>query len=219
MSEVLKGVPVSKGNLKKITIYSDRLEAKEFLSPIKAFPLDEIKAWSETQVIQNPGNIRYLRLTIYTQTKQYSILSLYWQNYMDLRNILTYEKKQVDEKPKNNTKLILGIIIGIIVLLGGIFAADYFQTQSLLKNGIRAKAEVTSKYYELNTDSRDTSYYFFRLSVVADTANGKSIYQIPERLQAFVNQKSFNKYSEGSIVNVVYDKDDLDHAKLVEEIE
>ena len=219
MNEVLKGIPVSKGNLKKITIYNNRLEVKEFLIPTKVFLLDEIDSWSEVQVVQNPGNIRYLRLTVYTKKKQYRILSLYWQNYTELRDTLIQGKNQIDEIPEKVGRTIL-IFIGVVVLLLGIiFSIDYFQTQNLLKNGIRAKAEVTNKYYELNTDSRDTSSYSFRLSVVPDTSNGKSIYQIPDRLQAFVKQKSFHKYPEGSIVSVVYDKDDLDHAKLVEEIE
>ncbi len=119
---------------------------------------------------------------------------------------------------KNNRTILLGV--GFIILsLVAVFLIDYFQTQNLLKKGKSAKAEVTGKYYEVNTKNGDTSSYSFRLSVLPDTANGKTISKIPDRLQAYVKQKSFNKYPEGSIVNVVYDKEDLDHAKLVEEIE
>lgn len=120
---------------------------------------------------------------------------------------------------KKNNRAILLAITFIILSLVAVFAIDCFQTKSLLKNGIKAKAKITGKYYEISNDNRDTSAYSFRMMVLPDTANGKRIYKIPERLQAFVKQKLFNKYVEGSIVNVVYDKDDLDHAKLVEEIE
>lgn len=120
---------------------------------------------------------------------------------------------------KKNNRTILLAITFIILSLVAVFAIDYFQTKSLLKNGIKAQARVTGKYYEISNDIRDTSAYSFRMMVLPDTANGKQIYQIPERLQAFVKKSSFNKYPEGSIVNVVYDKEDVDHAKLVEEIE
>jgi hypothetical protein len=119
---------------------------------------------------------------------------------------------------KNNHTILLAITFIILSLLA-VFAIDYFQTKSLLKNGIKAKAQITGKYYEISNDKRDTSAYSFRMVVLPDTANGKQIFHIADRLQAFVKQKFFNKYSEGSIVNVVYDKEDVDHAKLVEEIE
>lgn len=219
MENQLLGKPVSKGNLKKITIYSDRLEAKEFLTPMKVFPLNEIISWSEVRVIQNPGNIHYLRLKIYTEKKQYTILSLHWQNYTELRDVLIEGKSHIDEASEKNGRTIIIALSFIVLTLGICFLIDYFQTQSLLKNGIRVKAEVTAKFYEINRDNNDTTSYSFRLSVLPDTTNDKTIYKIPDRLQAYVKQKAFYKYIEGSIVNVVYDKEDLDHAKLVEEIE
>jgi hypothetical protein len=116
---------------------------------------------------------------------------------------------------KNNRTILLGIGF-ILISLFVVFLIDYFQTQNLLKKGIRAKAIITGKYYEIDLDKKDTTGYSMRFDVMSDASGGKSI---PDRLQSFVKQKSFNKYHEGNIVNVVYFKDDLDHAKLVEEIE
>ena len=216
---ILTGNPVSKGNLKKIVVYRDRLVAKDFFMPPKEFLLADILLWSEVQVVQNPGNIQYLRLTIYTAKKKYTILSLHWNNYVEIRDLLIANAQHIEEKAENNIKLIVLFILGIAALVGSVFLIDYFEMQSLLKNGIRAKAEVTGKFYEINTDNNDTTSYSFRLSVLPDTANGKLDIKLPDRLQAIVKQKAFNTYHEGSIVNVVYDKADLDHAKLVEEIE
>lgn len=218
MNDVIKGIPISKGNLKKITIYSDRLEVNDFLVPKKVVSLNEIASWSEVKVVQNPGNIQYLRLTIYTKKKKYRILSLHWQNYTQLRDILIQGKDQTEEVPEKVWRTVI-IFMGVIALLISVaFFIDYLQTQSLLKNGTKAKAQITGRYYEIS-NNRDTSAYSFRMTVVPDTTNGQQIYKIPERLQAFVKQITFHKYSEGSIVNVVYNKDDEDHAKLVEEIE
>ena len=55
---------------------------------------------------------------------------------------------------------------------------------------------------------------------VNDIYKVKSMIDIPQSLiNAYVKKESFDKYEEGAFVKVVYKNDDLDHAKLLEEIE
>ena len=76
---------------------------------------------------------------------------------------------------------------------------------------------VTARYYEVS-DKGDTSSYSMRMKVVQDTGNKNGFY-FGEVLNAYVNKASFDKYEEGVFVKVVFKKDDLEHAKLLEEIE
>lgn len=127
MAEVLMGIPVSKGNLKKLRILDNKLEAKEFLEPKRVFPIEEITAWSEVIVIQKPGNFQYYRLTIFTQKKKsYSILSLHWKNYDEIKNKLIKGKNEVEEPEKKILGLIVIIIISLLIVLGIVFFSDSF---------------------------------------------------------------------------------------------
>lgn len=218
MEEVLYGNPVSKGNLKKIVIYSNRFEAKDFITPKKIFYFNEIDSWSEVQVVQNPGNIQYLRLRLYTGKRDYTILSLHWKNYEDIRNRITLNTKHVDEKPENNGRMIMLFVLCIVALFGVVFLIDYFQTQSLLKNGIRSNALIMGRFFEVNSNN-DTSSYSMRLRVVPDTGTNKGGFMNGGLVSAYVNKETFYKYSEGTIVKVVYDPKDKDHAKVIEDIE
>ncbi len=117
---------------------------------------------------------------------------------------------------KNNRTLIISITF-VVFAIGLLFLINYVQTKNLLKNGVRANAMVTARYYEVS-DKGDTSSYSMRMKVVKDTGNKNGFY-FGEVLNAYVNKESFDKYEEGAFVKVVYKNDDLDHAKLLEEIE
>ena len=117
---------------------------------------------------------------------------------------------------KNNRTLIISITF-VVFAIGLLFLINYVQTKNLLKNGVRANAMVTARYYEVS-DKGDTSSYTMRMKVVKDTANKNGFY-FGEVLNAYVKKESFDKYEEGAFVKVVYKNDDLDHAKLLEEIE
>lgn len=121
-----------------------------------------------------------------------------------------------EENKKNNRSIIIAVAF-IVFALAFFFLMDYFQKQSLLKNGIRANATVTARYYEVSNKG-DTSGYSMRLSVIADTGSAGSL-SSGDILSAFVKKKSFYKYEEGTVVKVVYKKEDADRARLVEEIE
>ena len=117
---------------------------------------------------------------------------------------------------KNNRTLIISITF-VVFAIGLLFLINYVQTKNLLKNGVRANAMVTARYYEVS-DKGDTSNYSMRMKVVKDTGNKNGFY-FGEVLNAYVNKASFDKHEEGAFVKVVYKNDDLDHAKLLEEIE
>ncbi len=117
---------------------------------------------------------------------------------------------------KNNRTLIISITF-VVFAIGLLFLINYVQTKNLLKNGVRANAMVTARYYEVS-DKGDTSSYSMRMKVVQDTGNKNGFY-FGEVLNAYVNKASFDKYEEGVFVKVVFKKDDLEHAKLLEEIE
>lgn len=121
-----------------------------------------------------------------------------------------------EENKKNNRAIIVGVVFIAIFLLA-IFIMDYFQKKDLLKNGIRANAMVTARYYEVS-DKGDTSNYSMRLTVVKDSSNISAV-SGNEILSAYVKKESFDKYEEGAIVKVVYKNDDKEHAKLVVDIE
>lgn len=117
---------------------------------------------------------------------------------------------------KSNRTLIISITF-VVFAIGLLFLINYVQTKNLLKNGVRANAMVTARYYEVS-DKGDTSSYSMRMKVVKDTGNKNGFY-FGEVLNAYVNKASFDKYEEGAFVKVVFKKDDLEHAKLLEEIE
>lgn len=128
------------------------------------------------------------------------------------------ETEEITKPKMSNNKQILFGVLFIAVAIGGIFIYDYFETKALLKNGIRTNAVVTGRFYEVS-DKNDTSGYSMRLTSVPDTSTSKGSFLNGEVLNAYVKKVTFYKYGEGSIVKVVYYKDDADHAKLVEEIE
>ena len=122
-----------------------------------------------------------------------------------------------DQSTKKNNRTLIISITFVVFAIGLLFLINYVQTKNLLKNGVRANAMVTARYYEVS-DKGDTSNYSMRMKVVKDTGNKNGFY-FGEVLNAYVKKESFDKYEEGAFVKVVYKNDDLDHAKLLEEIE
>lgn len=119
---------------------------------------------------------------------------------------------------KNKRSILIGVCF-IVIAIATVFLIDYFQTQNLLKNGIRTNAIITGKYCEIKLNSEDTTGYSMRFEAVSDTNENRSYFFPVVRLGAFVKKEAFYKYNEGSTVKIVYYNDDLEHARLVEEIE
>ena len=119
---------------------------------------------------------------------------------------------------QNSKRSILIGIAFIGVLITAVFLIDYFQTKSLLENGTRCNAVIMERFYEVSSRG-DTSSYSIRLRCVPDTSTSKGKFTNGDLVSAYVKKETFYKYGEGSIVKVVYNSDDLDHAKLIEEIE
>lgn len=118
---------------------------------------------------------------------------------------------------KSNKSILIGT--GVIVLsVAAIFLIDYFQTQSLLKNGIRTNGMITGRFYEVSS-GKDTSGYSIRLQTLSDTNVSQGSFAKRSLLNAYVKKETFYKHEEGSIVKVVYYPEDADHARLLEEIE
>ena len=113
----------------------------------------------------------------------------------------------------NDTKTIVYCILVIVVIIGLFFLAEYYKTQNLLKNGIRTNAIITNKYYEYDLDNKDTNSFSMRFKYYDIKTNH------PEILNGYVSQKLFNKYSEYDTVKVVFEEEDKDHAKIIEDIE
>lgn len=97
---IVEGQKRSSLYFNKISIYHDRMEAKGILMPKKVFFLKDIISWTEINKKQDPGNIRWTELTIYTAKKKYVIMTLHWKNYETLKEILTHGKIRDIEKEK-----------------------------------------------------------------------------------------------------------------------
>lgn len=119
---------------------------------------------------------------------------------------------------KNKRSILIGVCF-VAVGIATVFLIDYFQTQNLLKNGIRANAIITGKYYEIKVNSEDTTGYSMRFEVISDANENRSYFIPVVKLGAFVKKEAFYKYDEGATAKLVYYNDDPEHARLVEEIE
>jgi hypothetical protein len=95
---ILTGQKRSKLNFMKIEIYSDRLEARNDFFLKKNILLSEITSWTEINKRLNPGNINYTELTLYTDKTKHTINSLHWSNYVEIRELLTNDKRRDVEK-------------------------------------------------------------------------------------------------------------------------
>jgi hypothetical protein len=95
---ILTGQKRSKLNFMKIEIYADRLEARNDFFVKKNFLLSEITSWTEINKRLNPGNINYTELTLYTEKTKYTINSLHWANYAEIKETLTNGRKRDVEK-------------------------------------------------------------------------------------------------------------------------
>lgn len=103
---ILSGNKRSRFYFNKIDIYSNRMEAKGILVPKKTILLNDIHSWTEINKKQNPGNITWTELTIYTNKTKYVIMTLHWNNYNELKEALTKGKKRDTEKEEKIYKSI-----------------------------------------------------------------------------------------------------------------
>lgn len=89
---ILSGKKRSSLYFNKIDIYKDRMEQKGILMPKKIIYLKDILYWTEVNKRQNPGNISWTELTVYTEKTKYTIMTLHWDNYQELKQALTNGK-------------------------------------------------------------------------------------------------------------------------------
>lgn len=117
-----------------------------------------------------------------------------------------------------NTKQIVTGVTFIVLTIAGFFAYDYYETQRLLSEGLRSNAVIIGKYYEYNTNNKDTSTYMMRYQVVDEKIKLGDREASTYVLNGFVKERSYKKYNEGDTVALVFFADDLDHVKLLEEV-
>lgn len=97
---ILSGQKRSKFYFNKIDIFADRMEAKGALVPKKTIYLKDIDSWIEINRLQNPGNISWTEFTLFAGKKNYKIMSLHWNNYNEMRDLLTKGKHRDTEKER-----------------------------------------------------------------------------------------------------------------------
>jgi hypothetical protein len=91
---IISGKRRSKFNFMKIEIYSDRIEARNDFFMSKTILLNEITSWTEINRKISAGNIRFTELTVYTNKTKHTINSLHWENYAEIREMLTQGKQR-----------------------------------------------------------------------------------------------------------------------------
>lgn len=95
---ILIGKKRSKLNFMKVEIYSDKVEVRNDFFLKKTIPLADIISWIEINKKLNPGNITYVELTLFTNKTKHTINSLHWENYVEIREMLTNGKQRDTEK-------------------------------------------------------------------------------------------------------------------------
>ncbi len=95
---ILSGQKRSNLYFNKIDIYSDRLEGKALLLPRKTIQICDIISWIEINKKIRNTQVIWTELTIYTKKTSYTINSLRWHNYQEMKYILTKDKVRNTEK-------------------------------------------------------------------------------------------------------------------------
>jgi len=85
---------------KKIEVYKNRLEAKDWPLPKKTILLKDIICWTEINRKIRNTNILWQELTVYTSTTKYAIESRCWNNYNEMKDFLVKGKVRNSEKEK-----------------------------------------------------------------------------------------------------------------------
>lgn len=100
--ETLEIIGIKKSSLlfKKIDIFNDRIEAKDWPLPKKTILLNEITSWTEINRKIKNTNIVWQELTIYADKTKYAIESRCWQNYSEMKDFLVKGKVRDTEKEK-----------------------------------------------------------------------------------------------------------------------
>jgi hypothetical protein len=144
-------------------------------------------------------------------------------------------------------KIILYTFSGLVFLfLIGLFIKLRMDNAYLLKNGLRVKGAVVSKYEKSKSSRRGTKHnYEMELSLFVDSTSNKpaksKTESFEDKMDALladskmrmknrfregyakviieVSGDSYEKYSLGETVNVVHLKDNPDSARLLEDLE
>ena len=85
---------------KRINIYNDRLEAKNWPFPTTIILFNNILSWTEVNRQIKNTNIVSQELTVYSSRTKYTIESCFWHNYNDVKDFLVKGKVRDAEKEK-----------------------------------------------------------------------------------------------------------------------
>lgn len=94
----------SKLNFMRIEIYEDRLFTKNLFLK-KIIFLDDITSWTEINKKIKNGNLNWTEFAVYTPFTKYTINSLHWTNYQELKNHLTngvHRDREKEDKMYNS---------------------------------------------------------------------------------------------------------------------
>lgn len=97
---VIIGNKRSKLYFNAIEIFKDRIEGKALLLPKKNIYFQDVLYWTEINKKIKNTNIIWCELTIYTSKTKYSIESLRWENYNEIKAFITKGKERNLEKEK-----------------------------------------------------------------------------------------------------------------------
>lgn len=87
-------------NFMKITVYDDRLETKNMFFPTQVYYRKDIVSWTEINKKLRNNPLQWLEFTVYTSKRSYTIRSMHWNNYTQLRDELIQNVPRDTEKEK-----------------------------------------------------------------------------------------------------------------------
>lgn len=95
---IITGRKKSKLYFNKIEIFEDRVEAKAPLLPKKMILLKDILYWTEINKRIKNTPVIWATLTVYSHKTKCSIDSLHWENYHEIKALLTHGKERNSKK-------------------------------------------------------------------------------------------------------------------------
>lgn len=85
---IIAGRKRSKFNFMTIEIDNNLVKTKNMFLR-KSFPLNEITSWTEINKRMKGNNMTWKEFTVYTPKTKYTINSMHWDNYEELKAILS----------------------------------------------------------------------------------------------------------------------------------
>jgi hypothetical protein len=100
---VMEGKRRSKLMFVKVAVFEDRVEIKRPVLPVKTMMRDDITSWTEINKKLNTG-LTWTEFTFYTAKTKYMLNSLHWQNYAEIRDLISNGKHRDVEKEQKTYK-------------------------------------------------------------------------------------------------------------------